>query len=156
MIKTLIVTDYMGTLGMEPEEEAALIALQFMAHGISLDWVHSVYVAKHKEVNPDLIIIDYGGILPGSSTDVIQIRELCEWLENHPGKLGLIWTSHTTMIYNFELAGDFEHLDNLIFMEPIDAIGIRIYPTFSKEYEDYENSVYDRIKAYFGDTDGQT
>ena len=118
-IKTLIVTDYMGTLTQEPEEEAEDIARQFQQdYKIELDWTHQTAANNLDEVNPKLIIIDYGGIMPGSDTDLHQVRAVGKWAQAHPSRLVLIWTSFTSRIWKFDLEDEFDEMDNVLLWEP--------------------------------------
>lgn len=147
-LKTLIVTDYMGSFSETPEEEAAYIAEVFAQRGIDLDYEHSYFVHKESEVNPKLIIIDYGGILPGNDTDIMQLRQLANWLEEHPSRLGLIWTSFTHRAWQFELADQFKHVDNLLVWQPVNEHGIDVNMTIDKEWK-HQDEIIDRIVAWF-------
>lgn len=148
-IKTLIVTDYMGSLGTQPEEEAEYIARLFLEmYGIELDWQHSTSVDT-REYTPDLIIIDYGGILPGSDMDVWELRQLAEWAAEHPSKLALIWTSFTAKVWVFELEDEFKDLDNILLWVPVGPNGRRTLPDFDTEHI-HQESVAQKIRFWYG------
>jgi hypothetical protein len=158
-VKTLIVTDFMGWSQQTPEEEAESIAKQFKDdHGIILDYTHSIFVHHADEVNPKLIIMDYGGLLPGSDTDVIQLRSLSNWLEDHPSRLAILWTAFTSRAYRWELEDEFEGLDNLMHWIPVDSSGMSQWSIFSDELDQHQNKIIERLIMYFGengDSDGQ-
>ncbi len=63
----------------------------------------------------DVLIIDYGAMSFGAqSTGEWQIRAACEWAENHPGSLLVLWTWHTQRLYERELESQFGHIQNAI------------------------------------------
>jgi hypothetical protein len=63
----------------------------------------------------DIMIIDYGGISFGASdTAAFNIKFACKWAEDHPGKLLILWTVFTEMIYKNELEIYFGHLNNIV------------------------------------------
>lgn len=118
-IKTLIITDYMGTSVAEPEEEAVNIARLFKQDfDIDLNWTHQTAANNLENINPKLIIIDYGGLLPGSDVDIHQMRAVLNWAQDHPSRLVLIWTSFTANIWKYELEDEFKEADNVLLWEP--------------------------------------
>lgn len=63
----------------------------------------------------DLLIIDYGALSFGAhSTGEWQIRAACQWADNHPGSLLVLWTWFTQQLYERELKERFAHLDNIL------------------------------------------
>lgn len=141
-IKTLIITDYMGWSGATPEEEAEQIANNFIgSYGITLDYQHHTFVPSSIDSGVKLIIMDYGGVLPGADDMVVaQIRHLCEWAELHPSKLLLIYTAFTSRFYHFDLEDRFGELPNILHWEPVDENGYRV----SMHWEDRDAS-HDKI-----------
>jgi len=65
----------------------------------------------------DLLVLDYGGaaVYGDLTAAEQQLRVACEWTENHPGKVLVIWTTFTAKIYELELAAEFGHLGNVLF-----------------------------------------
>lgn len=112
-VKVAIVVDIMG----DNEEEIAEMMDELRAR-IEIDaellvWGAAVDIIDDPRV--DLVIIDYGGMLPGCD-DLVRgnFRYVAEWAENHPSKLVMIWTSFSVIIYQDEVGGEFDHLDNII------------------------------------------
>lgn len=117
MIKTIIITDPLG----EEKPEGIIEELagwtktatdQFRVIG------HYEYVseeAEEKSARADLLLIDYGGMALGA-TDMCasQIRWVCEWAKEHPGKLVILLTMFTAEIYFDELDQEFGECDNII------------------------------------------
>lgn len=150
MIKTLIVTDYAGS-AIKPEQEADEIATYFGDyHGLYLNYTHSTSVHVASERSPEFIIMDYGGIMPGSDNDVWQLRQLCEWAESHPGKLVLIWTSFTSRVWKFELENEFGHLDNVLHWKPVRSDGSTQYDILTDVWEKYEDELVEKIRQWYG------
>jgi len=120
-IKTLMILDPSGSLGMEPEEEAESIA-KYLAelYGIVLNYTVTTGAQLLDEVKPDLVILDYGGAMMGyGDTAFSQVDYVLKWSGEHPSKLVLIYTLFTTWMVH-EIREDIEPLDNVLFWDPCD------------------------------------
>ncbi len=117
MIKTIIITD---PLGEETTDEIINQLSKDMK--ISLEQFNVVLhdmavteVVEEKSSNVDLIVIDYGGMTIGASdTCVAQIKWVCEWAKEHPGKLVILFTMFTAELYVDELEQEFGDCENII------------------------------------------
>jgi hypothetical protein len=148
-IKTLIVTGYMGSLGERPEEEAAYIARLFLElYGMQLDYTHTTAV-NEIDASYRLVIIDYGGLMPGAeSAAEWQVRAVCEWAEEHPSRLVLIWSLFTAKIWKSEVEDHFHEQSNILLWVPVDDRGWSALKL--DEETKYQNKVTDTIKALLG------
>jgi len=91
-IKTAIIIDFMGTARYTPEEEIAQHVERFNEL-LSPDRIE-VHTPDHPsliEPGTELVIYDFGGLLPGCD-DMIRshVRSLIDWAENHPSALVLV------------------------------------------------------------------
>lgn len=96
MIKILFFADPIGTMDRTLEEEAAYCEKTLKTHGIesdfnmtcnSMDIVNGMY---------DILIFDYGGILPGASGLIASLsRGIIKVIEEFPNKLFVAWTVMT-------------------------------------------------------------
>lgn len=116
-IKTLIITDFMG--GETTEEVLEDLERSLNVPANQFDVIgHFDAVAEEveeKSERADLLVIDYGGVMPGAGGMVSsQIRWVCEWAENHPGKLVILLTMFTAEIYLNEFEEEFGKCDNII------------------------------------------
>jgi len=64
----------------------------------------------------DCLILDYGGVAARGNTASanMQIWAACNYAENHPGALVIIWTKYTARVYEDELKSEFGHLTNVL------------------------------------------
>ena len=83
-------------------------------------------VDKVTERHLDLLVIDYGGVLPGTDMPMWQIREALRWAEEHPSSLLYLYTTHTRRIYEYELKDQFGHLENVDYRYDSDPRGEEI------------------------------
>ena len=128
-VKIVIVTDVYCD---EPEKERQEIAaafkhqLEFVLGGERLDvFVMGTGRGVHEvaDKTADVLILDYGAAAFGSrDMGIWQVRDGCRWAEEHPGRVLLLWTSHTNRLYKDELEQEYRHLTNVIyrFDEPLD------------------------------------
>ena len=139
-IKVGIVVDSRGGFDLTPEEEIEEIIKFFAMFDIPVKLVASgEHMGVINRKNIDLLILDYGGMLPGAyGVQVSQIRAACEWAENHPGKIMIIWSSHTREIYIDELEEHFGDLDNIRF---------RFKSRFGS---DLNTEMFDELKLWYG------
>lgn len=102
-----------------PEQEAQHIMDELENNGLGCDKVISgegAYVLE-EHPNTDLVVIDYGGISLGGAYDtaVSNVRYVCQWAEDHPNSVLIIWTEFTRSMYQDELGHTFGHLRNILF-----------------------------------------
>mgnify|MGYP006329322127 FL=1 len=63
----------------------------------------------------DLVIIDYGGMSTwGNSGATMQVDAACNYAEENPSSLVVIWTGYTANVYEDELKETFGHLKNIM------------------------------------------
>jgi len=116
-IKVAVVTD----LGIhDPEEELEAIVRELQDY-LEAD-VEVVVQGRGMHVvalkSFDLLVLDYGGASVAGGTDDLadwQVRAACEWAEGHPGKVLLLWTTYTSLVYGHELEEQFGHLSNVMY-----------------------------------------
>lgn len=116
-IKCLIITDPLG--GEATEEIVEQVAEWTSTSPDSLEIIgHYEYVseeAEEKAQHADVLLIDYGGMAIGATSACAdQIRWVCEWAKEHPGKLVILLTMFTAEIYFDELDSEFGECDNII------------------------------------------
>jgi len=117
-IKTLIITDP-TSWAEEPEEEAATIA-RYMEelYGLDLDWTSETAAQILDDVDPDLVILDYGGAAMGySGGGRRQVDEVVRWAKEHPSRLVLVYTTLTLIMVEDVLDLD-ELPDNILAWDP--------------------------------------
>ena len=141
MIKIGIINDPLGSSGFTPEEEAEEIALTLRSSGLASELVaHGNDLRAVQDKDIDVLIIDYGGMSVYGSFESAEynIRRACEWAEEHPGKLMVIWTPFTARAYEGELQDRFGHLDNILMRYD------------SEHY--YDHGFIERIAVWTGET----
>ncbi len=139
-IRIAIVVDSMAGFVITPEQEIEEI-IEFLT--VKCFPISLVAGGEHMGIidgkSVDLLIIDYGGLGPGAGgLAVSQIRAACEWAENHPGKIMIIWSNFTREIYIDELEEHFGDLDNIRFR-------------FKKRFgADINEELFDELKLWYG------
>jgi hypothetical protein len=100
-IKTAILVDFMGAGDLGPKEEVENHKIRFtelvkphelrpyQAHHAGLGIEHGI------TDNTDLIIFDFGGMMPGSSLGEDNSRAIIEWANEHPSGLVIVVSSFT-------------------------------------------------------------
>jgi ABC-type transport system substrate-binding protein len=118
--KVAIVVDSLASTSETVEEQIEGIVDHLRYIGVDVTLTYSgtdIWDFTDKQKHVDLLIIDYGGLwaTPGISDSVAvdPIREACEYAENHPSTLLVIWTFFTKQAYEFELESEFGHLTNI-------------------------------------------
>lgn len=114
LIKTAFVFDESGN--MSPEDEANLAVDELTSFGIdvSVSGIGSTMMDIYRD-SFDLLIIDYGGLSTmGGSHAEMQVWSACNYAENHPGSLVVLWSKYTERVYRGELAETFGHLGNVL------------------------------------------
>jgi hypothetical protein len=99
-IKTCILVDPMGTSMHTAEEEVETHKKVFAAliFPCELDAYRAHSVGGIQE-GTDLVIYDFGGMLPGTSLMEDNSRYLIKWAENNPNSLILVVSDYTYRVY---------------------------------------------------------
>jgi hypothetical protein len=109
---------------LEPKDSHDLVTRDFVRQlqylcelGENLTCVWAGFTPSHlPDSGVDLLIIDYGGMSSFGARDTatFNIRLCCEWAQNHPGTLCVLFTTFTMGLYEDELEGEFGHIDNIL------------------------------------------
>ena len=114
-IKTGFVFDPVGSGTIEEEVEMAVFELRKIGLDVEVKAMDDGMV-DFANRSLDLLIVDYGGVSLGGAYDLAtyQIKEACQWADERPGSLMVIWTKFTSIVYQDELEREFGHLDNVL------------------------------------------
>jgi len=140
MIRVGFVFDELGN----PEKEQAEAIMELNEMGLTdIEVVLTdSNMFKMRDISLDLLIIDYGGMatLPGGNASAnMQIWSACNYAEEHPGTLLILWTAFTRVLYEKELMEQFGSLDNIT------------YHYASNVYEDLScDQLQSKLSAWFG------
>jgi len=95
-----IMRDY--PLIQEEDEELEYMVRYLEQEGIKPEIVFDIrYPPGLSEPVPDLLIIDYGGMssMGAHDTALFNVKETLKWMDDHPGKLIIIWTMFTEYLF---------------------------------------------------------
>lgn len=113
-IKTAFIFDFGDDI--EHEADVAVMELEQIADEHKI--VKSVVGETVESLNSkrfDLIILDYGGVsIGGWDHAKFHIRHVCEYAQEHPGCLLVIWTQYTIGVYQDELEDAFGDCRNIV------------------------------------------
>ncbi len=140
MIETGIICDPVSN---DVEDDWKEIEERLRLFELPIDVVlRGVGMHQIKDRSLDLLVIDYGAMsLGASSTGEWQVRSACEWAENHPGSLLVIWTWFTQRLYERELREQFGHIDNIISYFPnSESLSIKLEKWFAHKVTENENA----------------
>ena len=101
-IRVAWVNDIVGSAGRTAEEEAAEEFQRLQQDlGYKLEMVaHSRFVRSVDQVDIDVLVFDYGGASGSySDTPQTQLELSCQWAQEHPGRLVLLYSSFTGRMY---------------------------------------------------------
>jgi hypothetical protein len=117
-IKTAIIVDFMGGGAQTPEDEIEDHKKRF-GEAVLPDKlvVHTPVSAHDIEDGTELVIFDFGGLMPGADSLVIsQCRAIIRWAEEHPNGLVVVVSRMTFTNYlQYELQDKgLDSLPNLI------------------------------------------
>jgi hypothetical protein len=126
-IKTAIIIDSSYNNDRNQSEIRGILATLADATELPLSLVASGtdtrILKEHDDL--DLVVIDYGGLSTsyGASWERAEweVRTVCEWAREHPGKLVVLWTAFTHRIYAEGLEDDFGGLDNIAWRIHLDS-----------------------------------
>ena len=133
-IRVGIITDIPIT--KTPEEEREEILLELSNMGLEISSVVAGFdVLEVLESRPDLLIVDYGGMSTSGAGDgaAYNIRHICNWASEHPGRLVVLWTYFTGALYGSEMEAQFGDAGNIVYPSDYLKFGIE-----------------DKIKSWFG------
>jgi hypothetical protein len=100
-IVTAIIVDMMGCMDQTPEEEIEDHTERFSQ--LLAPAVLDIHTPKHAGTGGDygiketteLVIFDFGGMMPGTSLMEDNAREIVKWADNHPNGLVIVASSFT-------------------------------------------------------------
>lgn len=99
-IKTAIIVDFMGSGGMTREEEIAEHVRYFSSMLECQLNVHTPNLALEIEPGTELVIFDFGGMMPGADSLVTSnARALFKWAQDNPSGLVVVISWFTWMRY---------------------------------------------------------
>jgi hypothetical protein len=121
-MKVAIIVDCMGGGGQTDVEEVQMHKRRFtrLLRPIKPKFyrAYSAYSGEHGiQGNTDMVIFDYGGMLPGNDLMESNSRELVKWAMDHPSSLVVVVSSFTyqhAVVDEMKEAG-FESLPNVIY-----------------------------------------
>jgi hypothetical protein len=98
-LKVAIIVDFMGTSIQSPEEEIEEYKKKFSEilkdHALEFSTPRCV----PPDLSADLVIYDFGGMMPGTSLMEDNSRAVVRWASDHPSALVVVVSSHTFMAY---------------------------------------------------------
>lgn len=94
-----IIVDFMGSSMASPEEEIAEHKKRFseILKGFSLKF--STPKCVMPDLSADLVIYDFGGMMPGTPLMEDNSRQIVRWASDHPSALVVVVSSHTFGVY---------------------------------------------------------
>jgi hypothetical protein len=98
-LSVAIIVDFMGSSMASPEEEIAEHKKRFS--GILKDFSLKFSTPKcvMPDLSADLVIYDFGGMMPGTSLMEDNSRQIVQWASDHPSALVVVVSSHTFGAY---------------------------------------------------------
>ena len=94
-IKCSVVLDYMGCNEATPEDEFEQICKDVREIIANPIMFYESKMVHRIEMGSDLVLFDFGGIMPGSNLMEDQSRELIQWAQDHPSALVLVISGFT-------------------------------------------------------------
>lgn len=98
-LKVSIIVDLMGTSMQSPDEEIAEYKQKFSEILKDFTLEFSTPRCVPPDLSADLVIYDFGGMLPGTSLMEDNSRDIVKWASDHPSALVVVVSSHTFMAY---------------------------------------------------------
>lgn len=99
-VRVGIMRDY--PLVQSEDEELEYIVRVLRSEGIEPEVVFDLRCPPTSSVPvPELLIIDYGGMSASGAhgTALFNVRYMLEWMDDHPGRLIIIWTMFTEYLF---------------------------------------------------------
>ena len=98
-LNVAIIVDLMGTSRQSPEEEIEEHKKRFTEILEGFDLKFSEPRCVMPTLDADLVIYDFGGMLPGTSLMEDNSRQIVRWASDHPSALVVVVSSHTFCRY---------------------------------------------------------
>lgn len=105
--------------------------------GLDIEVIHKVH--RIDQIGePDLLVVDYGGLSIGGAYDVARwhMKAATQWAVDHPGRLMLVWSQFTQFLYEDVLEDFRGELDNIV-------------PFYEGDYDEATKKTEEKIKAWF-------
>lgn len=98
-LRVAIIVDFMGTSRQTADEEIEEHKKNFseILKGFTLEF--SMPRAVMPDLLADLVIYDFGGVMPGNSLMEDNSRAIVKWASDHPSALIVVASSHTFCAY---------------------------------------------------------
>lgn len=98
-LQVAIIVDFMGTSMQTAAEEVEEHKKNFSEILKDYDLQFSTPRAVMPDLSADLVIYDFGGIMPGNSLMEDNSREIVKWASDHPSAMVIVASSHTFAAY---------------------------------------------------------
>jgi hypothetical protein len=98
-LRVAIIVDFMGTSMQTADEEIEEHKKDFAKILKDFDLEFSTPRAVMPNLMADLVIYDFGGVMPGNSLMEDNSREIVKWASDHPSALVVVASSHTFAAY---------------------------------------------------------
>lgn len=113
-VRAAFVFDEAGVVSLADEVALAVAELAELGVTITVAKTSRLMQDVYRDTF-DLLVLDYGGLsTAGGSHAEMQVWSACNYAENHPGSLVVLWSKFTERIYRGELEDTFGHLDNVL------------------------------------------
>ena len=111
-MKVYALVDWMGAGGLTADEEYVEIENE-IKEIVGRPFVYKTEVYPYKLENDpvDIYIIDFGGVLPGAESMVVDVyRQVLKQIEDKPNTLFVLWSTFTQRWYANIIETDFPEL----------------------------------------------
>lgn len=98
-LQVAIIVDFMGTSMQTADEEIEEHKKNFTGILKDFDLEFSTPRAVMPSLSADLVIYDFGGVMPGNSLMEDNSRAIVKWASDHPSSLVVVASSHTFGAY---------------------------------------------------------
>lgn len=90
-----VVLDFMGSFDTDPDDEFKEIQKDVRKTIKNPVTFHNSKMVQRIEPKSDLVMFDFGGLLPGTNLMEDQSREIIKWSQDHPSALVLVISDFT-------------------------------------------------------------
>ena len=98
-LSVAIIVDFMGTSMQTAAEEIEEHKKNFTEIMKDFDLQFSTPRAVMPDLSADLVIYDFGGVMPGNTLMEDNSREIVKWASDHPSSMVVVASSHTFGAY---------------------------------------------------------
>lgn len=98
-LSVAIIVDFMGSSMQSPQEEIAEYTKTFSEILSKFTLKISTPKCVMPNLSADLVIYDFGGMMPGTSLMEDNSRQIIRWASDHPSSLVLVVSSYTFGAY---------------------------------------------------------